>query len=64
MGVGTHNRKYMEKILNVENVWDGGVDCPEVRGPYYLISEEEVAAAIKGLNIGKAAGLLVWRGSL
>ena len=25
-------------------------------GPRYLISEEEVAAAIKGLNIGKAAG--------
>ena len=47
-------RKYMEKIINVENDWDG--DCPEVMGPHYLISEEKVAAAIKGLNIGKAAG--------
>ena len=29
---------------------------PEVMGPHCLISEEEVAAAIKGLKIGKAAG--------
>ena len=36
--------------------WDGEVDCPEVMGPHCLISEEEVAAAIKGLKIGKAAG--------
>ena len=49
-------RKYMEKLLNVENDWDGEVDSPEVIGPHCLISEEEVAAAIKGLKIGKAAG--------
>ena len=49
-------RKYMEKLLNVENDWDGEVDCPEVMGPHCLISEEEVATAIKGLKIGKAAG--------
>ena len=49
-------RKYMEKLLNVENYWDGEVDCPGVTGPCCLISEEEVAAAIKGLKIGKAAG--------
>ena len=46
----------MEKLLNVENDWDGEVECPEVLGPHCLISEEEVAAAIKGLKIGKAAG--------
>ena len=46
----------MEKLLNVENDWDGDVDCPKVMGPHCLISEEEVAAAIKGLKIGKAAG--------
>ena len=46
----------MEQLLNVENDWDSDLDCPEVMGPCYLISEEEVAAAIKGLNIGKAAG--------
>ena len=49
-------RKYMEKLLNIENVWDGEVDCPEVMGPCCLISEEEVAAGIKGLQIGRAAG--------
>ena len=26
-------RKYMEKLLNVENDWDGEVDYPEVMGP-------------------------------
>ena len=45
----------MEKLLNVENDWDGEVDCPEVMGPCYLISEKEVATTIKGLQIGKAA---------
>ena len=49
-------RNYMGKLLNVENDWDGEVDCPEVMGPCCLISEEEVASAIKGLKIGKAAG--------
>ena len=41
----------MEKLLNMENDWDGEVDCPEVMGPYCLISEEVVTAAIKALTI-------------
>ena len=48
--------KYMEKLLDVENDWDGEVDCSEVMGHHCLISEEEIAVAIKGLKIGKAAG--------
>ena len=32
----------MEKLLHVENDWDGDVCCPEVKGPCCLISEEEV----------------------
>ena len=32
------------------------MDCAEVIGPHWLISEEEVAAAIKGFKIGKPAG--------
>ena len=28
--------KYMEKLLNVENDWDGEVDCPEVMGPRHF----------------------------
>ena len=49
-------RKQMEKVLNVENEWDGDVDCPEVNGPTCLILEEEDAAAIKLLKVRKAAG--------
>ena len=49
-------RKYMEKLLNVENDWDGEVVCLEVMGPDCLNSKEEVDMAIKGLRIGKAAG--------
>ena len=32
-GIKNICRKYMEKFLNVENDWDGEVDCPEVMGP-------------------------------
>ena len=46
----------MGKLLNVENDWDGEVECPNVMGSCCLISEEWLAAAAKGLNIGKAAG--------
>ena len=45
----------MEKLLNVEIDWDGEVDCPEVMGPHCLISEEEVAAAIKGKKNGESS---------
>ena len=58
-GVGNMWGKYMERLLGVENDWDGEVDCPEVMGPHCLISEEEVAAAIGGLKIGEVAILLV-----
>ena len=49
----------MEKLRNVGNVendWDGDVDCPEVMGPCCLISDEEAAADIKRFKIGKSAG--------
>ena len=53
-------RKYIEKLLNVENDWDGDVDCPAVMGPCCLTSEEGIAAAVKGLKWGKQLVLLVW----
>ena len=46
----------MEKLIHVENGWDGELDCPEVMGPCCLNSEEEVAAAIKRFRIVKSAG--------
>ena len=55
-GVNNIWRKYMGKLLNVENDLDGEMDCPEVMGPCCLISEEEVEADIKVLKIGKSAG--------
>ena len=36
----------MEKLPNVENNWDGEVDCPEVMEPCCLILEKYIAAAI------------------
>ena len=50
----------MEKLLNVENDWYGEVDCHKVMGPCCLISEEELAAAIKGLKKENQLVLLVW----
>ena len=32
------------------------MDCPGVMGPCSLISEKEVAGALKGLKIGKVVG--------
>ena len=49
-------RKYMEKLLNVVNDWDGDVDCLEVMGPCCLISEVDVATAIIGFKKLKSAG--------
>ena len=49
-------RKYMEKLIHVENAWDCELDCSEMMGPFCLISEEEVAVAIKILKMGKSAG--------
>ena len=37
---------YMERLLNVENEWEGEVGCPEVMGPWCLTSEEEVATDV------------------
>ena len=51
-------KKYMEKLLNVENEWDGEVGCPEVLCPC-LISEEEIATAIIELKLGMQFVLLV-----
>lgn len=46
----------MEKLLNVENNWDGDVNCEMIEGPCCLITHEEVKKAINGTKIKKAAG--------
>ena len=40
-------RKYMEKLLNLENDWDCDVGCPEVMGPCCLFSEKWLQQIIK-----------------
>ena len=46
-------RKYMEKLLNVENDWDGEVDCPEVIGPVVSFQKKRLQQVSKNR---KAAG--------
>ena len=49
-------KKYMEKLLNEENVWDGDVDCNIKEGPRCEITRNEVESALKSMKNGKAAG--------
>ena len=49
-------QRYMEKLLNVENKWDGEVDVGSVQGPSCRITEEEVKKALKKMKPGKAGG--------
>ena len=40
-------KKYMEKHLNVENDWDGEVDCPEVMGPCCITWKKRLQQLLK-----------------
>ena len=40
-------RKYMEKLLNVENDWDGEVDCPEVWGSIVSFRKKRLLRLLK-----------------
>ena len=46
----------MEKLLNVENEWDGIVDCDKTHGPCCQITKAEVTKALHEMKQGKAAG--------
>ena len=49
-------KKYMEKLLNEENEWDGCVEGDSIEGPIQAISYEEVEKAVRKMRLGKAAG--------
>jgi len=49
-------KEYMEKLLNVENEWDGDVVADMVDGQPDRISEREVREAINESKTGKASG--------
>ena len=40
-------RMYIEKLLNVENDWDGEVDCPEVMGPIVSFRKKRLLRLLK-----------------
>ena len=46
-------REYMERLLNIENDWDG-VLGDKVEGPCEIINEKDVEEAIKVMKVGKA----------
>ena len=49
-------KRYMEKLMNEENDWDGEVNCDVVQGPMCMFSENEITEALKKCSSGKAAG--------
>ena len=49
-------REYMERLLNIENDWDGVLEGDKVEGLCELINEKEVEEAIKVMKAGKAGG--------
>ena len=49
-------RGYCERLMNVENDWDGEVDSVPVEGPWEKVSEKEVWEALKKIKKGKSSG--------
>jgi hypothetical protein len=53
-GVKARWKRYMETLLNMENVWDGSVESDSVLGPAEEITEKEVEDAIRAIKSRKA----------
>ena len=51
-------KEHMEKILNVENVWDQTAKAGMVEGPVEGVTYEEVMKAMNKMKLGIAAGPL------
>ena len=49
-------RRYWERLMNVENDWDGEVDYVPVEGSWEKASEKEVREALKRMKKGKSSG--------
>ena len=50
----------MNKLLNVENDWDGEVDCAEVMWPCCLFRKKRLQRLSPDLKLEKQLILLVW----
>ena len=49
-------RGYCERLMNVENDWDGEEDYAPVEGLWEKVSEKEVWEALKTMKKGKSSG--------
>ena len=49
-------REYMERLLYIENDWDGVLEGDKVEGPCKLINEKEVEEAIMVMKARKTGG--------
>jgi hypothetical protein len=49
-------KDYCDKLMNMENKWDGQVESCIVEGPWRKVTEEEVSEALRLMKKGKAAG--------
>ncbi|XP_046844915.1 uncharacterized protein LOC124438761 [Xenia sp. Carnegie-2017] len=49
-------RAYCDRLMNVENEWNGEVEADEVFGPWEIVTVDEVAAALRKMKKGKATG--------
>ena len=49
-------RRYCERLMNVENDWDGEVDYVHVEGLWEKVMEKEVMKTLKGMKKGKSSG--------
>ncbi|XP_046851166.1 uncharacterized protein LOC124444598 [Xenia sp. Carnegie-2017] len=49
-------RAYCDRLMNVENEWNGEVEADEVLGPWEIVTVDEVAAALRKMKKGKATG--------
>ena len=47
-------KEYIERLMNVENTWDGIVKVDVIAGPIECITEMEVKNALSAMKRGKA----------
>lgn len=55
-GIKERWKEYMSTLMNVENDWDGDIECPTVKGPWMHFSEDEVRSAMSNVKKKKAPG--------
>ena len=55
-GIKGRWKRYMERLLNVENEWDGNIESNPILGPAEKKTEKEVEEAIRTMKSRKAGG--------